>query len=180
MKYKLTCVQFCSKCFINYKYKQNKISIVSCRSLPLAKQTETRKNTKSATLTSKILSDKNTDINKYINNKRGTLGSWITSLITKWVPLKRPFSYSQKTLQGSSLHSRLTPRPKPRFTFPTKKTKAFATLERALEPKCVPQLFLGSLLWTRWSSVSHFFYLSLVTIPEVFAKVNSTQFPSRF
>ena len=180
MKYKLTCVQFCSKCFINYKYKQKKISIVSCRSLPLAKQTETRKNTKSATLTSKILSDKNTDINKYINNKRGTLGSWITSLITKWVPLKRPFSYSQKTLQGSSLDSRLTPRPKPRFTFPTKKTKAFATLERALEPKCVPQLFLGSLLWTRRSSVSHFFYLSLVTIPEVFAKVNSTQFPSRF
>ena len=136
--------------------------------------------TKSATLTSKILSDKNTDINKYINNKRGTLGSWITSLITKWVPLKRPFSYSQKTLQGSSLDSRLTPRPKPTFTFPKKKTKAFATLERALEPKCVPQLFLGSLLWTRWSSVSHFFYLSLVTIPEVFAKVNSTQFPSRF
>lgn len=129
MKYKLTCVQFCSKCFINYKYKQKKISIVSCRRLPLAKQTETRKNTKSATLTSKILSDKNTDINKYINNKRGTLGSWITNLITKWVPLKRPFSYSQKTLQGSSLDSRLTPRPKPRFTFPTKKTKAFATLE---------------------------------------------------
>ena len=157
MKYKLTCVQFCSKCFINYKYKQKKISIVSCRSLPLAKQTETRKNTKSATLTSKILSDKNTDINKYINNKRGTLGSWITNLITKWVPLKRPFSHSQKTLQGSSLDSRLTPRPKPRFTFPTKKTKAFATLERALEPDCVPQLFLGSLLWTRRSSVSHFF-----------------------
>ena len=35
----------------------------------------------------------------------------------------------------------------------------FATLEtrRELEPKCVPQLFLGSLLETRQSAIGHFF-----------------------
>ena len=45
----------------------------------------------------------------------------------------------------------------------------FATLEtkRELQTKCVPQLFLGSLL-------------SLVTVPEVFAKVNSIQIPACF
>ena len=37
-----------------------------------------------------------------------------------------------------------------------------------LEPKCVPQLLLGSLLLTRQSAIAHFF-LSLVTVPEVFA-----------
>ena len=44
----------------------------------------------------------------------------------------------------------------------------FATLEtrRELETKCVPQLFLGSIL-------------SLVTVPEVSAKVNSIQIPSK-
>ena len=49
----------------------------------------------------------------------------------------------------------------------------FATLEtrRELEPKCVPQLFLGSLLETRQSAIGHF-PPSLVTVPEVFAKVN--------
>ena len=58
----------------------------------------------------------------------------------------------------------------------------FATLEtkRELEPKCVPQLFPGSLLGMRRSAIGQFFFLSLVTIPEVFAKVNSAQFPCLF
>ena len=34
------------------------------------------------------------------------------------------------------------------------------------------------LIYQKWS-IFYFFYLSIVTIPEVFAKVNSTQFPSR-
>ena len=40
---------------------------------------------------------------------------------------------------------------------------------RELEPKCVAQWFLGSLLGT---------HKSVVKIPEVFAKVNLVQFPS--
>ena len=61
-------------------------------------------------------------------------------------------------------------------------TSAFATLEtrRELQPKCVLQLFLGLSLGTRRSAIGHFFPLSLVTVPEVFAKVNPTQFPSCF
>ena len=47
---------------------------------------------------------------------------------------------------------------------------------RELEPKCVPQLFLESLLTTRRSVIGHFFPLFLETVPEVFAKVNSGQF----
>ena len=37
----------------------------------------------------------------------------------------------------------------------------FVTLgtRRELEPKCVPQLFLGLLLWTRRSAIGHFFRL---------------------
>ena len=46
-----------------------------------------------------------------------------------------------------------------------------------MEPKCIPQLFLGWLLGTRWSAIGQFFSLSLVTVPEVFAKENSAQFP---
>ena len=35
----------------------------------------------------------------------------------------------------------------------------FTTLEmrRALEPKCIPQLFMGSLLRMRWSAIGQFF-----------------------
>ena len=58
---------------------------------------------------------------------------------------------------------------------------------RELELKCFPQLFLGSLLWTRYSAISCYwpiFSLSLETISEVisevFAKINSVQSPSRF
>ena len=51
-------------------------------------------------------------------------------------------------------------------------------MRRELEPKCVPQLLLGSLLGTRRSVIGQFFSLSLA-VPEVFAKVNSAQFPSR-
>ena len=46
-----------------------------------------------------------------------------------------------------------------------------------MEPKCVPQVFLGRLLGTRRSAIGQFFSLSLVTVPDVFAKVNSAQFP---
>ena len=52
--------------------------------------------------------------------------------------------------------------------------------EMGLEPKCVPRLSLGSLLGTRWSAIGQVFPLFLVIVPEVFAKVNSAQVPSRF
>ena len=41
---------------------------------------------------------------------------------------------------------------------------------RKLQPKCVPLVFLGSLLGTRRSAIGQFFPLFLVTFPEVFAK----------
>ena len=44
--------------------------------------------------------------------------------------------------------------------------------EEELEPKCVPQLFLGLLFGTSGSAIVQVFSLSLVTIPEVFAKLN--------
>ena len=43
-----------------------------------------------------------------------------------------------------------------------------------------PLLFLPSLLGTRRSPTDQFFFRSLVTVPEVSAKVNSVQFLSRF
>ena len=53
----------------------------------------------------------------------------------------------------------------------------FATLEtrRGKEWKCVPQLFLEWLLGTRRSAIGHTFFLSLATVPEVFAKVKLDQ-----
>ena len=48
---------------------------------------------------------------------------------------------------------------------------------RELEPKGVPQVFVGFLLRARWSAIGHFFPVSLETVPEVFAKINWTQFP---
>ena len=50
---------------------------------------------------------------------------------------------------------------------------------RGLKPKCVPQLYLGSLLGARRSAIGQFLPV-LNNIPEVFAKVNSAQSPSRF
>ena len=53
--------------------------------------------------------------------------------------------------------------------------RKFVTLEtrRELESKCVRQLFLGSLLGSHWP----IFPVSVVTVPEVFAKVNLPQSP---
>ena len=48
-----------------------------------------------------------------------------------------------------------------------------------LEPKCLPQLFVGLLLGTHQSAIGHF-SLSPVTFPDVFAKVRSIQSPSSF
>ena len=60
----------------------------------------------------------------------------------------------------------------------------FATLEtrlpRGLEPICIPQWFLGLLLWPGQSAISQFFSLSLVTLQEVFAKIYSSQFSFHF
>ena len=42
----------------------------------------------------------------------------------------------------------------------------------------MPQLFLGWLLGTRRSAIGHFFSVSLVTVPDVFAKVNLAQIAS--
>ena len=57
---------------------------------------------------------------------------------------------------------------------PKKLNPRFATSKtrRELEPKCLRQLILGS--------YRPIVSLSLVTVPEVFAKVNSGQVPSRF
>ena len=56
-------------------------------------------------------------------------------------------------------------------------------LLKRLSPKYFPQFFLGTVsqVWTRPSARSFLviFPLSLVTVPKVFAKVNSSQFPSR-
>ena len=52
-------------------------------------------------------------------------------------------------------------------------------IKRELEPKRVPQVFVGSLLGTRRSAIGQFFTVSLTTVPEVCAKVNSAHFPSR-
>ena len=54
-----------------------------------------------------------------------------------------------------------------------------ATLEtrKELEPKCVPQLLVGSLLGTDRSTIGQFFPPVLVTVVEVFAKINSSQSP---
>ena len=49
--------------------------------------------------------------------------------------------------------------------------------KRELVPKCVPQLFVGSFLVTYQSAIGQFFSLSVVTVPKVFAKVNSVQSP---
>ena len=45
-----------------------------------------------------------------------------------------------------------------------------------LEPKCVPQLCLGLLLGTRRSAIGQVFFLSVVTVPEVFAKLTRLSF----
>ena len=46
-----------------------------------------------------------------------------------------------------------------------------------MRPAIVPGIVTGDAPLSYWLN---FFPLSLVTVPEVFAKVNSTQFPSRF
>jgi len=58
--------------------------------------------------------------------------------------------------------------------------KWFATLEtrKELEPKYVPQLLLGSLLGARRSAIGQLFFPYVVTVPEVFAKVNLVRSPS--
>ena len=63
---------------------------------------------------------------------------------------------------------------------PSQQVSPFTTLETRREPerKYVPQLFMGSLLLTRRSAIGQYFSLSLVTIPDTSAKVNSAQFPS--
>ena len=49
-----------------------------------------------------------------------------------------------------------------------------------MEPKCAPQLFLGSLVVTQRSAIGQFFPLYLVTVPDVFAKVTRPSFlPSK-
>ena len=48
---------------------------------------------------------------------------------------------------------------------------------REWKPKCVPQWFLGSALGRTGQLWGKFFYLSQVTIPDIFAKGNSAQFP---
>ena len=50
-------------------------------------------------------------------------------------------------------------------------------MRKELEPKCVPQLFLGSLLGRRSTTIGQLFPPFPSNSPEAFAKVNSAQFP---
>ena len=58
----------------------------------------------------------------------------------------------------------------------------FAILEtrRGLEPKCIPQWFLRLLLGPGQSAIGHFFSLSLVSLPDVLAKIYPSQFSFHF
>lgn len=48
---------------------------------------------------------------------------------------------------------------------------------KELEPKCIPQSFLGTILHGRRSTViGHFFFPFLVTVPEAFAKLTRSSF----
>ena len=67
-----------------------------------------------------------------------------------------------------------------RESFMTSVSSPLEKRKGELEPKCVLQLFPGSLLGMRRSAIGQLFFLSLLTIPEVFAKVNSAQFPCLF
>ena len=60
---------------------------------------------------------------------------------------------------------------------PSRFLYSFTTLERMRElPDCVAHLIMGSLMGTRCSATGQFFPLPLVTVPEFFAELNSTQF----
>ena len=59
------------------------------------------------------------------------------------------------------------------FKFATWKTR------RELEPKCVPQMFLGWLLGARRSAIGQFFAFSPSNIPRSLCESKSTQFLSR-
>ena len=43
-----------------------------------------------------------------------------------------------------------------------------------------PAIVSGMVTWSARSAIGQFFSLYLVTVPEVFAKVNSAQLPFRF
>ena len=73
--------------------------------------------------------------------------------------------------QGIHWHKTTSMHRLPNSPLKERKTK------RGLVPKCVPQLFVGSFLVTYQSAIGQFFSLSLVTVPKVFAKVNSVQSP---
>ena len=67
-----------------------------------------------------------------------------------------------------------------RFEQSTAEELATLATKRELKPKSVLQLFLGILTSDASFCYWPIFPLPLVTVPEVFAKVNSVQFPSRF
>ena len=48
--------------------------------------------------------------------------------------------------------------------------------EKRTGTEFVPQLILGWLLWTRQWAIGQLVFLTLITVPDVFAKVNSAQF----
>ena len=66
------------------------------------------------------------------------------------------------------------------FEQSTAEELATLATKRELKPKSVLQLFLGILTSDASFCYWPIFPLPLVTVPEVFAKVNSVQFPSRF
>ena len=60
--------------------------------------------------------------------------------------------------------------------FCNRMVSATLKLRREMGPKFVPQGLLGSFPGTCRSGIGQFFSMSLVTVPEVFAKVNTVQF----
>ena len=95
----------------------------------------------------------------------------------------KTFAVSQRSCPCSPLSP--SPPPPTRMLQDFSRLRPLSTLEtrRGVGPKCVSQLFLGSFLGTRWSKrwsaiIGHFFSLSPVTVPNVFAKINWTQFLS--
>ena len=64
--------------------------------------------------------------------------------------------------------------------WPSKREQFSVVLFALLQKKFDPRLFFGSFLGSRQSAIGQLFSLSLATIPELFAKVNSAEFPCSF
>lgn len=92
-----------------------------------------------------------------------------------WQTKKELIRILNSTYHFTLILARLSPPLNERST-----SKLYSETRRELEQKYVPQLVLGLLLGKGSSATGLFFSQSLVTAPEVSAKVNLAQFSSRF